>query len=123
MKISFLLLTMFFATAFVHAADISPVSAAFKNGNAAQLTPYFDTEVDMAISGTASKCNAEKATAMLATFFAANKPASFTIAHNADKKDTGFLVGKLTAGKSEYRVNVSYRIDGGKAIIQSIRIE
>ena len=40
-----------------------------------------------------------------------------------DKKESGFLVGKLPTSSGEYRVNITYRAEGNTAIIQSIRIE
>ncbi|MDR0537476.1 MAG: DUF4783 domain-containing protein [Tannerellaceae bacterium] len=123
MKIIFLIQSLFFISLSTFAADINPISNAFKTGNATLLIPHFDTEVDMTVSGSSTKCNATKAAEVLNVFFSTNKPTSFTVAHNADKKDSGFIVGKMTSGKNEYRVNISYRIDGNKAIIQSIRVE
>jgi len=107
----------------VHAADITSISNAFKSGNASSLTSYMDEEVDMAVPGSAKKCNAGDAVAMLNTFFQSNTPTGFSVLHNADKKDSGFIVGKLPTSGKEYRVNITYRAEGNKAIIQSIRIE
>jgi hypothetical protein len=45
------------------------------------------------------------------------------VAHHADKKDSGFIVGKLATGKGDFRVNITYQARDGKAIIQSVRIE
>ncbi|MDR1938098.1 MAG: DUF4783 domain-containing protein, partial [Tannerellaceae bacterium] len=63
------------------------------------------------------------AVALLNSFFNSNKPANFTVVHNADKKESGFLVGKLATAKGEFRVNLTYRTENDKPIIQSIRIE
>ncbi|MDR2497078.1 MAG: DUF4783 domain-containing protein [Tannerellaceae bacterium] len=105
------------------AADITSISTAFKSGKAADLASMFDTEVDMALPGATSKCNPKAAVDMLSNFFAAGKPTNFAVVHNADKKDSGFIVGKLTTAKGEFRVNISYRSEGNRAIIQSVRIE
>ena len=114
---------MFLLSMQMSATDITPVNTAFKSGNASVLAAMFDAEVDMAVPGSTGKCNPKGAVDMLNNFFAAGKPSNFTVVHNADKKDTGFIVGKLTTAKGEFRVNISYRTDGNKAIIQSIRIE
>jgi hypothetical protein len=110
---------------FLHtqAADMNPISAAFKAGNASSLTSSMDEEVDIAVPGSAKKCNAVEAVALLNSFFTSNKPVNFAIVHNADKKESGFLVGKLATAKKEFRVNITYRTENNKAIIQSIRIE
>lgn len=120
-----LLLTLALILSFlsVMAADITPISNAFKGGNASSLTGAMDQEVDMAIPGSSKKCNGSEAVKMLSTFFDGNKPAGFSVVHHADKKDAGFFVGKLPTASGEYRVNITYRADGNKAIIQSIRIE
>ncbi len=82
-----------------------------------------DNEIDIALPGSSNKCDANGAVSMLNTFFSKNKPIGFTVVHQADKQDSGFLVGKLATSSKNYRVNVTYKIEGNKPIIQSIRIE
>lgn len=123
MKRLFLTLALILSFLSVMAADIVPISNAFKGGNASSLSKSMDTEVDMALPGSSKKCNGNEAISMLNTFFGSNKPAGFSVVHHADKKENGFFVGKLPTASGEYRVNVTYRADGNKAIIQSIRIE
>ncbi|MDF9830072.1 DUF4783 domain-containing protein [Parabacteroides sp. PF5-6] len=107
----------------IKAADITTITNAFKGGNASALTASMDVEVDMAIPGSAKKTNNSEATALLNTFFNSNKPSGFTVLHHADKKENGFFVAKLPTASGEFRVNITYRSEGDKAIIQSIRIE
>lgn len=107
----------------LNAADITNISNAFKGGNASSLTAVMDTEVDIAIPGATKKCNGADAVAALNSFFNANKPTDFSIVHHADKKENGFFVGKLPTADKAFRVNITYRAEGDKAIIQSIRIE
>ncbi|MDH6535318.1 DUF4783 domain-containing protein [Parabacteroides sp. 52] len=114
---------LIFAFFTVQAADITPISTALKGGDASSLTAVIDKEVDMALPGSSKKCNAAEAVVMLNTFFSSNKPSGFTVLHHADKKENGFFVGKLPTSSGEYRVNITYRAEGDKAIIQSIRIE
>lgn len=123
MKRLFLTLALVLSCLSLMAADIVPISNAFKGGNASSLNGTMDKEVDMALPGASKKCNANDAVSMLNTFFGSNKPTGFSVVHHADKKDTGFFVGKLPTASGEYRVNVTYRAEGNKAIIQSIRIE
>lgn len=120
-----LLLTLVLIGSFLcaQAADITSISGAFKGGNASSLSGAMDKEVDMALPGASKKCNGTEAVAMLADFFRANKPSGFSVVHHADKKESGFFVGKLPTSTGEYRVNVTYRAAGNQAIIQSIRIE
>lgn len=107
----------------IQAADINGISNAFKNGNTTSISGNMDTEVDIAVPGTAKKGDGATAVSVLNQFFQANKPSGFTVAHHADKKESGFIVGKLTTDKKEFRVNITYTVKDNKVLIQSIRIE
>lgn len=107
----------------VQAADITIISNAFKSGNASSLSGNMDTVVDIAIPGASKKANGSDALSMLNGFLISNKPTAFNVVHHADKKENGFFVGKIMTADGEFRVNVTYRAEGDKAIIQSIRIE
>lgn len=110
--------------AYSWAADISTIATALKGGNAVALAACMDAEVDVALQGeTSQRCNTAGAKTKLDDFFRLNPPSSFEVIHHADKKEKGFFVARLQAGGKTYRVNVSYRTEGDKAIIQSIRIE
>lgn len=123
MKRLFIALAFLLSIMSVQAADITTITNAFKGGNASSLTGAMDTEVDMAIPGSSKKSNGADAVAMLNSFFGSHKPTGFTVLHHADKKENGFFVAKLPTSSGEYRVNITYRAEGDKAIIQSIRIE
>ncbi|MCC8153068.1 MAG: DUF4783 domain-containing protein [Tannerellaceae bacterium] len=105
------------------AGDITSISSAFKEGNAASLAASMDQEVDIAVPGTSKKGNGKDAIAVLSIFFGSNRPTGFSVVHHADKEDNGFFVAKLPTSTGEYRVNVTYRVEGEKVLIQSIRIE
>jgi len=107
----------------LNAADISIISNAFATGNAASLARNMAAEVDFALQGKTQKTNADGAISQLSRFFETNTPAGFTVAHNADKNESGFLVGKLATAQGDFRVNVAYTVSDDLIIIQSIRIE
>ena len=111
------------STLYIQAADITPVSNAFKTGNADLLKNFMASEVDIVTPGVSKKGNGNNAIDILTSFFQTQKPANFTIAHHADKNDSGFLVGKLTTANKEFRVNITYTNRDGKILITIIRIE
>ena len=119
MKRLLLTFALIFAFVCAQAADITSISNAFKAGNASSLSGA----MDIALPGSSKKCNGSEAVSMLSSFFSSNKPSGFSVVHHADKKESGFLVGKLPTSSGEYRVNITYRAEGNTAIIQSIRIE
>ncbi|MDR1675720.1 MAG: DUF4783 domain-containing protein [Tannerella sp.] len=107
----------------IQAADIKTIVNAFNSGNATLLAACMDTEVDMALPETARKVNGREAVDLLARFFEAGKVSGFTVAHHADKKKSGFIVGKLVTEKGDFRVNITYQTNNDSLMIQSIRIE
>ncbi len=120
------LLLMFALVLFItsaSAADLSQITSAFKDGNAALLSGCFCSEVSLVLPGISKKCNANEAISLLNSFFRNNKPSGFSVVHQADKKDNGFFVGKLPTKNEEYRVNLTYRNENKQMIIESIRIE
>ena len=123
MKRLLLTFAMTFALFCAQAADITGISNAFKTGNASSLSASLDTEVDIAVPSQAKSCNGNEAINILNSFFSSAKPSGFSVVHHADKKESGFFVGKLQTNSYEFRVNITYRSEGNKAIIQSIRIE
>ncbi|MDR1332750.1 MAG: DUF4783 domain-containing protein [Tannerella sp.] len=123
MKKSLLTAILILSGLSMYAADITVISNAFTSGSATSLAASMDAEIDFALQGKAQKMTAAEAVTQLSGFFGANKPAGFTVAHNADKKESGFLVGKLATDKGEFRVNITYIVKDNKIIIQSIRIE
>jgi len=123
MKRLLITLVLIFSFLSLKAADITSISNAFKEGNATTLTSSMDSEVDLSLSGINKKYTGLDAVKLLDAFFKSNKPFGFTILHHADKNESGFFVGKLSSESKEYRVNITYRAEGNKAIIQSIRIE
>ena len=120
-----ILFTLALAIAVLHlqAADITPVTNALKNGNAEQLKNMMASEVDMVTPGISKKVNGNEAIAILKSFFQTNKPTAFTVTHNADKNDSGFLVGKLATANKNFRVNITYSTKDSKILISIIRIE
>lgn len=105
------------------AADINDVSAAFKKGDAASLQGCLDREVEVVLPSGSKKCQANEAVKLLEAFFRQNTPSGFSILHQADKKESGFCVGKLSSSGGEFRVNITYRTQNNDISIQSIRIE
>lgn len=123
MKRLFLTYLLLMAFMGAQAADITGISQAFQRGNASALSGIMDQEVDIALPDAFQKCGGSEAIQRLAAFLDAHKPSGFSVVHQADKKESGFLIGKLPTASKEYRVNITYRVEGNKAIIQSIRIE
>ena len=107
----------------INAADITVIVNVFMEGNASEIAENMDTEVDIAIPGEVKKGSGADAVAILTRYFESEKPTGFTVLHHADRKESGFIVGKLTTSTGELRVNITYGAKDDNVLIQSIRIE
>ena len=123
MKKMICILVFMFSVLSIYAADITMIINVFKEGNASGIAENMDTEVDIAVPGATNKGTGAEAVAILTRFFESDKPTGFTVLHHADRKESGFIVGKLTTGKGEFRVNITYSTKDDTVWIQSIRIE
>jgi hypothetical protein len=83
---------------------ISEISAAIKSGNAANVSKYFNTTIDLTVpsgEGTFSKTQAEQ---ILKDFFTKNPPKTFTINHQGASNDGSlFAIGTYVSGSTSYR--------------------
>ena len=121
-KLKAIILSLFTAWG-LYAADITPITDALKSGNARALSACMYSEADVTVPGVSQKGSATEAAAILDRFFQGNTPSGFTVVHQADKNDGGFVVGKMQTSGREYRVNITYIVKDGRALIQTIRIE
>ncbi|MGL4227146.1 MAG: DUF4783 domain-containing protein [Tannerellaceae bacterium] len=99
------------------------IAAAFKQGNAQALSSDFDTVVDIQIGSQSGKVAPREAVKKLESFFRQNTPSGFDVVHSGEKRESGFMVGKLTTSGRTYRVNITYKVANNNLIIQSIRID
>jgi len=123
MKKTLFTLTLSIVILQMQAVDITPISNAFKAGNADMLKEMMAVEVDMVTPGVSKKGNGSDAITILKSFFQDNKPTNFTVAHHADKNDSGFIVGKINTADREFRANITYTVKDEKILITIIRIE
>ena len=121
-KLKTMILALFTAWE-VYAADITPITEAMKSGNTGALSGSMYTEADVSVPGVSQLASAAEAAAILGRFFQGNPPTGFTVVHQADKNGGGFVVGKLQTASREYRVNITYVLKDGRALMQTIRIE
>ena len=82
-------LTMIIANLQMQAADITPVSNAFKAGNADLLKDMMAAEVDIVTPVASKKGSNNDGIIILKSFFQSKKPTNFTVAHHADKNGSG----------------------------------
>jgi hypothetical protein len=113
-----------FCTFFALAQNMpSGLTTAFKKGSAQDLAPFLGNQVVVIIrdnTQTFSKSETQKA---MAGFFSANKVTGFTVNHQGDRNESGFIVGNLSTTNGSFRVNCFFKKSGNdSALIHQIRI-
>lgn len=105
--------------------DITPaVSDALAKGNAAALTRYFVSSVDLTILDDEDMYPKDQVVQKLSQFFQRNKPSAFEVKHKGTSKlDDHYRIGDLTTATGVYRVTFFMRKGSAGMEIKQLRIE
>jgi Domain of unknown function (DUF4783) len=105
--------------------NLTPVTKALSEGDAATLSNYLDNSVDLTLLDKQTVVDKATATATLRDFFAKNKPKSFNTEHQGSSKGAGshYTIGSLVATSGNFKVYLYYKSAGEKPVVQEIRIE
>jgi hypothetical protein len=119
---SILVFIWFLASSFVGITE--DITAAFKSGNAFEISAFFPEQVDITVleeSDLLSKLEAEK---MIYDFFYAHPPTKFEILHQGKSK-TGqeYTIGNLTTKNGTFRVSIYINKTAKSEYIQQLIID
>ena len=103
---------------------INEIATAIKSGNAANVSRYFNTTIDLTVpsgEGTYSKTQAEQ---ILKNFFTKNPPKSFSINHQGSSNDGSlFAIGTYISGSTSYRSYFLLKKVASGYVIQQLEFE
>ena len=101
-----------------------PIVSALTAGNAATLSDYFNTMVDLGISGNEDSYSKTQATQILKDFFSKNPVKSVKITRQGTSTDgSQFSIGEMQAGTSTFRIYYLLKKVSGKFLIQQLQIQ
>ncbi|MGE0561117.1 MAG: DUF4783 domain-containing protein [Flavobacteriales bacterium] len=124
MKKLLIVLLVFFSTDLLALPLSTSIINALKMGNAAELSRYFESSIDLSIPGNEGAFSKTQSELILKNFFVKNQPSSFKIMHNGDSKNnTHYSIGNLTTSKGNFRVYILYKETGTVTTILELRIE
>ena len=95
----------------------------FSSGNAALIAEYFPANIDISILGKSNLYSKSQAKQVLSTFFAQNKPTTFTVIHEGKSNGTKYFIGSYVSNEDKYRVTINVKSDKKVERIASISIE
>lgn len=108
-----------------HSQDKVPegISLAFKAGNAAELSKFFNEEIELVLIDKEDLYSRKQAEQIMKQFFSENRPSSFRIIFEGGKETSRYAIGTLTAKNHEYRIYLLIKNGNNNPLIHQLRIE
>jgi hypothetical protein len=100
------------------------IVAALSAGNAASLSGFFNSMVDLGIAGNEDTYSKTQATQILKDFFIKNPVKSVKITRQGSSTDgSQFSIGEMQAGTGTFRIYYLLKKVDGKFMIQQLQIQ
>ncbi len=105
--------------------NVNGISKAISSGDADALSQYFDQSIEISILDDVDMYDKAEAVQTLKSFFAKNKPKSYSQMHQGTSKgkDSQYTIGNLVTASNSYRVYVYLKVESGKQLIQELRFD
>ena len=100
-----------------------PICKYMAQGNADNLSAWFDDTLEIAVISQASNASKAQAKQIVKTFFENYSPRSFTINHTAGRDNKKYALGTLKAGGESFSVTIFVSAKGKSFKIQQLKIE
>jgi hypothetical protein len=99
------------------------ISIAIKAGNAAELSKYMNSTIELLLLDKEDFYKKNVAETILKDFFAEYQTKDFTIRHQGAKNDAQYAIGNLKTEKGDFRVYFLLKKVDQELLIHQIRIE
>lgn len=100
-----------------------PISKYMAQGNADNLSAWFDDNLEIAVISQESSASKAQARQIVKTFFETYTPRSFDISHTAGRDNMKYALGTLKAGGENFSVTIFVSSQGKTYKIQQLKIE
>jgi len=96
---------------------------AFKAGNTADLTKFFNSSIELAILDQEDIYSKQQAELIIKDFFSKHMPTNFVILHKGGKEGSQYAIGNLVTAKGNFRVTFLIKQHDNKPFIHQLRFE
>lgn len=100
-----------------------PISKYMAQGNADNLSAWFDDNLEIAVVSQGSNASKAQAKQIVKTFFENYTPRSFEVNHTAGRDNMKYALGTLKAGGENFSVTIFVSSKGKSYKIQQLKIE
>lgn len=111
-------------TSFEEQRGIDEVINALRSGSSAQLSAYFDDNVELTLPDKSDSYSKAQAQLIVKDFFGNNGVKGFDLKHKGDAPSGGhFCIGTLQTNSGNFRTNVFMKKRNGKDVVKEIRFQ
>jgi hypothetical protein len=117
-------LTSFILCSFT-SLSVDDVVTAMKNGNASQISRFFDNTVEITFPDKSNSYSKSQAELVLKDFFNTNGVKTFMVVHRGDNENENsqYCVGILQTKNGEFRTTFYLKQKGERQLLQELRFE
>lgn len=121
MKTLFIYVLLFFSLNSYTVID--EVVSGLKNGNAPQVSKFFDNIVEITLPEKTNSYSRSQASLVLKDFFSTNGVQNFQLLHKGDKSGSQYCIGILKTRNGEFRTTIYLKLKGDTHVLQEIKFE
>ena len=118
-----LVLALVVASSFNSLTGIDEVISALRSGNSAELSKYFDDNVELTLPDKSDSYSKAQAQLIVKDFFGNNGVKGFDLKHKGDSPGGHFCIGTLQTNSGNFRTNVFMKTKNGKEVVKEIRFQ
>ena len=112
-----------FLVSFTPFYSVDDVVTAMRNGDASQLSKYFDSRVDISLPGKSDNYSKSQAEMILKDFFSSNEVKNFQVKHKGEQNGSQFCIGLLQTRTGNYRTKFFMKQKGSEQLVQELGFE
>ena len=121
--ITTLLGSVLMLSSFTEQNAIDEVIGALRSGNSAQLSGYFDENVELTLPDKSDSYSRAQAQLIIKDFFGNSGVKGFELKHKGDSPSGHFCIGTLQTNAGNFRTNVFMKTKNGKEVVKEIRFQ
>ncbi|MGH2552401.1 MAG: DUF4783 domain-containing protein [Chitinophagaceae bacterium] len=107
----------------LQSSTIDEVIGALRSGNSAELSKYFDDNVELTLPDKSDNYSKAQAQLIVKDFFNNNGVKGFDLKHKGDSPGGHFCIGTLQTNAGNFRTNVFMKLKNGKEVVKEIRFQ
>ena len=118
-----LLSSVYMLSSFTTQNAIDEVINALRAGNSAQLSNYFDDNVELTLPDKSDNYSRAQAQLIVKDFFNNNVVKGFELKHKGESPGGHFCIGTLQTNAGNFRTNVFMKTKNGREVVKEIRFQ